>query len=168
MELSSVALRGEHDDVVQRVAGKRTAASHPTPTAGRPASGLRLVAAALAVLVLLQAVVAGQSLFGTWGIEVHGWMGNASFLLGLLLIPLALRARAGRVAVSLAFALVVAMFSQIGLGYAGRTALAAASWHVPLGVAIFGLSVFNVAVLWAPTLVPLAAGGGPRRRERPR
>ena len=40
----------------------------------------------LAVLVLLQAVVAGQAIFGSWEIEVHGWLGNASFLAGLALV----------------------------------------------------------------------------------
>lgn len=75
----------------------------------------------LAVLVLIQAVVAGQALFGDWGIEVHGWMGNGSFLLGLALFVLAVVSRAGRAAVVTAAALAAAMFVQVGLGYAGRT-----------------------------------------------
>lgn len=99
----------------------------------------------LAGLVLLQAVVAGQATFGDWDIEVHGWMGNASFALGVVLLGLALATRAPRRSVVTAGALTLALFAQVGLGYAGRTALGAASWHIPLGVAIFGLAVFNVA-----------------------
>ena len=33
------------------------------------------------------------------------------------------------------------MVAQTGLGHARRTSPEAASWHVPLGVAIFGLAV---------------------------
>jgi len=111
----------------------------------------------LAVLVLLQAVVAGQAIFGSWEIEVHGWLGNASFVAGLALVVVAVRRRAGRMLVVLAVAMAVALFIQTGLGYAGRTALAAASWHVPLGVVIFGLSVANATLVWAPSL---SAGSG--------
>ena len=104
----------------------------------------------LAALVLLQAVVAGQSTFGDWDIQVHGWMGNGSFALGLVLLALALASRAPRRSVLIAAALTVALFAQVGLGYAGRTALGAASWHIPLGVAIFGLAIFNVAATAEP------------------
>ena len=134
-------------DVVQRVAGQATIANHPFRFGSRGARAHRLVAIGLAGLVLSQAVAAGQATFGDWEIEVHGWMGNASFALGLLLLVLAVASRAGRVAVGTAAALVVAMFAQVGLGYAGRTALGAASWHIPLGVAIFGLAVCNLTLL---------------------
>jgi hypothetical protein len=100
----------------------------------------------LALLVLLQAVVAGRSLFGNWDIEVHGWMGNATFALGVVLVVLAVRSGAGRTSVLVAAALVAALFAQVGLGYAGRTAAGAAAWHVPLGVLIFGLAVFNSSI----------------------
>lgn len=122
----------------------------------------------LAVLVLLQAVVAGQAIFGSWEIEVHGWLGNASFLAGLLLVVLAVRRRAGRVLIVLAVGIAVALFAQTGLGYAGRTALPAASWHIPLGVAIFGLTIANVTLVWAPSLVSAAADSGGTRREQRR
>lgn len=117
--------------------------------------------------MLVQAVVAGQAIFGSWEIEVHGWLGNASFLAGLLLVVLAVRGRAGRVLVVLAVALAVALFVQTGLGYAGRTALVAASLHVPLGVAIFGLSVANVTLVWARSLVGGTADvGAPGAEQR--
>lgn len=113
--------------------------------AGKADRVRRGVGHVLAALVLLQAVVAGQATFGDWDIEVHGWMGNGSFALSVVLLGLALASRAPRRSVLVAAALTVALFAQVGLGYAGRTALGAASWHIPLGVAIFGLAIFNVA-----------------------
>ena len=99
----------------------------------------------LAALVLLQAVVAGQALFGDWSIKVHGYLGNASFTLGVILLGLAVAGRSDRVRLALTAVLVAAMFAQTGLGYVGRETLGAAAWHVPLGVTIFGLAVFLVA-----------------------
>lgn len=131
--------------MVQRVAGTAEPANRRSGTSVRLARAHRITAVVLAGLVLAQAVVAGQALFGEWDIRVHGWMGNASFALGLGLAWLAWRARAGRLALATAAGLVVAMFVQIGLGYAGRTAAGAASWHVPLGVAIFGLAVAHAS-----------------------
>ena len=112
------------------------------PVNARVARAHRVVANLLAVLVLLQAVVAGQATFGDWEIELHGWMGNGSFALGVLLLGLAAGAGIGRPSVLAAGALAGALFVQVGLGYAGRTELSAASWHIPLGVTIFGLSIY--------------------------
>lgn len=112
----------------------------------RNKSGYQFVNAALAVLILIQAVVAGQALFGEWDIEIHGWMGNASFMLAVGSAVLALWTRATRGALVISIALVLAMFAQTGLGYIGRTTATAASLHVPLGVLIFGLAALNAAV----------------------
>ena len=112
--------------------------------------GHAAAAVGLAGLVLLQAVVAGQSLFGNWDIRVHGWMGNASFAYAVALTWSTWRLRAGRTAVASAVLLFVLMFAQIGLGYAGRTSTGAASWHLPLGVTIFGLAVAHVMTTVSP------------------
>lgn len=104
----------------------------------------------LVVLVLMQAVIAGQALFGGWAIELHGWLGNASFAVGVVLVALAVKRPVGRAATFFAVGLVLAMFAQTGLGYAGRTSLAAASWHVPLGVTVFGFAVAHAALLFVP------------------
>jgi len=101
-----------------------------------------LVTTALVVLlVLVQAAIAGQFLFGSGDIKVHGYIGNASFALALVAGVLAVLARVPRWLLALNVALVAALFSQTGLGYVGRESAAAASWHVPLGVASFGLAV---------------------------
>ena len=76
--------------------------------------GYAVVANVLAVLVLLQAVIAGQATFGDWEIEVHGWMGNGSFLLGVVLVALALAARVTPAVLVAAGALALALFAQTG------------------------------------------------------
>lgn len=111
----------------------------------------RVVAEVLLALILAQAVVAGHYLFGDWSIRVHGFMGNASFLLGLVLLGLALLGRHDRTRLVLSALLVVALFAQTGLGYVGRETAEAAAWHVPLGVAIFGFTAYLVGRPVAPT-----------------
>lgn len=136
--------------MVQRVAGP-VATNALMPREETPPSAVhRGLAITLVVLVLFQAVIAGQALFGGWAIDLHGWVGNGSFALGVVLVVLALRSGVGRSGTLVAGALAVAMFVQTGLGYAGRTALGAASWHVPLGVAVFGLAAVHATLLCVP------------------
>lgn len=104
----------------------------------------RVVAEVLLALVLAQAVVAGHYLFGDWSIRVHGFLGNGSFVLGLVLLGIALVGRSDRTRLVLSAVLVAALFAQTGLGYVGRETAEAAAWHVPLGVAIFGFTAFLV------------------------
>jgi hypothetical protein len=40
--------------------------------------------------------------------------------------------------------------AQIGLGYSGRETLEAAAWHVPMGVTIFGLAVYQMTLIPRP------------------
>ncbi|MGH9183375.1 MAG: hypothetical protein ACRDZ9_06125 [Acidimicrobiales bacterium] len=101
----------------------------------------------VAVVVLVQAVMAGQSdrLFGDLDITLHGVLGNVVFALGLVAVGLAVAARAGRSVVVTTVVLAVLLTIQVGLGYSGRTSLSAAAWHIPNGVAIFGLLMYNLA-----------------------
>jgi len=121
-----------------------------------PGRAHRVVAELLLALVLAQAVVAGQYLFGDWSIPVHGYMGNASFVLGLVLLGLAVVGRRDRTRLVLSALLVAALFAQTGLGYVGRETPEAAAWHVPLGVAIFGLTAYLVGRPVAPSPAPRA------------
>jgi hypothetical protein len=136
--------------MVQRVAGTVGTDAHTLREAAPASAVHRGLAITLVVLVLFQAVIAGQALFGEWAIDLHGWVGNGSFALGVVLVVLALRSGVGKAGTLVAVALAVAMFVQTGLGYAGRTALGAASWHVPLGVAIFGLAAVHATLLYVP------------------
>ena len=99
----------------------------------------------LALLILVQAMLAGRALFGTWSITVHGVTGNVTFTVALAVGALAFLGRAGRTAVLLALILAAVLTLQIGLGYLGRETAEAAAWHVPLGVLSFGLAVYQTA-----------------------
>lgn len=106
---------------------------------------LRVVVALLPVLVLVQAVIAGRALFGGWSITVHGVLGNVTFAVAVGALVLAMLTR-HRLAATWTAALVVLLTVQIGSGYLGRQSLEAASWHIPLGVATFGVTVYLAAV----------------------
>jgi hypothetical protein len=100
----------------------------------------------LVVLVLVQAAMAGQALFEGFDIVIHGYVGNASFTLGVVLLALALFGRLSRPLMVLAAVNMVLLFGQTGLGYVGRDETWAASVHVPLGVTIFGLTMVQATL----------------------
>ena len=60
-------------------------------------------------------------------------------------LVLTIVARANKAAIGVAAALVLLMTAQIGLGYTGRDGGEPAAWHVPNGVAIFGLAVYQLS-----------------------
>ena len=96
--------------------------------------------------VFIQAVLAGRGQFvDRTFLDIHGYVANALFLLVIAQVALAVLAGISgplRMPVlGLNVALLILVFSQIGLGYAGRENGTAASLHVPLGVLIFGLTV---------------------------
>jgi len=99
------------------------------------------------VLVLVQAAIAGQHLFEGASISVHGILGNVTFALTAVGVGLALVRRCDGLVFAVAVALLALTFAQVGLGYVGRETTAAAAWHIPNGVAIFGLATYNLALL---------------------
>lgn len=106
----------------------------------------RAAAAVLAVLVLVQAVLAGQFLTGEGGRGMHRLIGEALGLIALALAAAGYRLRAvDRDRWRLGLALIVMVIAQTGLGFVGRESSTAAALHVPLGVAMFGVAL--VAVL---------------------
>jgi len=127
-------------------------------TAGTAASAYRWLSVLAALLVLVQAVFVGQGLYGgeTGAIGVHGWLGNATFLVVTVLGTLAFlgwRGGSGRLGAAdfiLAAALLLLIVAQLGLGYSGRRNLTAASWHIPNGVLISGVTAAIVARAFAP------------------
>ena len=104
---------------------------------------------AAVVAVLVQAVLAGRVLVGSWSITVRGVVGNATFALAAGLAVVAAVGRAGRHAVAIAVAFAVVLTAQIGLGYAGRNSTEAAAWHIPNGVLAFGLAVHQLSLAWS-------------------
>jgi hypothetical protein len=106
-----------------------------------------VVSGALVVSVMVQAAMAGQALFEGFDIEIHGYVGNASFTLGIVGLALALFGRMSKTLTLLAALVLLALFTQTGLGYVGRETTVAASLHVPLGVLTFGLVAIQAT--WA-------------------
>lgn len=105
----------------------------------------RALVTVIPVLVLVQAAIAGQHLFEGSSISVHGILGNITFALTVIGVALAVARRVRAVGFFLAVALAALSFAQIGLGYVGRETSAAAAWHIPVGVAIFGLACYQLA-----------------------
>lgn len=108
----------------------------------------RMLTIFISLLVLTQAALAGHSnkLFGSINIEIHGMIGNAVFTLLVVSLVIAAVTRAGTARLATMAALTVLATAQIGLGYMGRNSTEAAGWHVPLGVAIFGLTIYNLVL----------------------
>lgn len=109
-------------------------------------TAFKVVAALNMLAVLLQAVSAGQLMSGG-GAGLHGMGAGAVHVLGVVLLVVAvLMWRPGRGAgwpalVSLAVLLLGFLQSMLG----GSGAVAA---HVPLGMTIFGISVWLVVWAW--------------------
>lgn len=116
------------------------------------------------VLILVQAMLAGQSLFGTASITVHGFVGNATFAVAVLAAFLALLAKVPVWVLSLDALLALLLFFQTGLGYVGRDSTLAASWHIPLGVTAFGLATAALlgSILVAGSVRPASAPSSDR------
>ncbi len=116
-----------------------------------PAPWFRWIAVTTAALVMVQALLAGRGLFVDVGlIEVHGWVGNATFLAAIAQAALAVAGwrggTLGRAEVVLSSLLVALIVAQLGLGYSGRESAGAASWHIPNGVLIFGVNSATLAL----------------------
>jgi hypothetical protein len=117
-----------------------------------PARVLRLLpilAWTLPLGILVQAALAGQAWFLSPQLfALHGGIGHGVLLLSVVTAGLAWTWKRGRGVAILASMAVVGLIGQTGLGYVGRRSgvAVASSLHIPLGVALLGLTV-AVAVL---------------------
>jgi hypothetical protein len=117
-------------------------------------------------MVLAQAAFAGRFLAGdAAGLRAHASNAGLIELVGLLQLGLAVvvwRPGRGPGWPALAsLALLLAEGFQVGMGYEGRLAV-----HVPLGVAIFGLTVTVALGTWQLALpADAGSGGGASRSE---
>jgi len=101
--------------------------------------------------VLLQAILAGRGWFMDYDlIEVHGFVGNVTFLLVILLVIGAWLGRQAGVMTNteliLSIALIVLTAAQFGLGYGGRDSRSAAALHIPNAILITGLTSALIAI----------------------
>lgn len=95
------------------------------------------------VLVVVQAAMIGQTLYGTSSlVALHGSLGNLTFLLAVAALGLTWAARRSGTALLLTFSSVLLLFAQTGTGYLGHRYgfSLASSVHIGLGVAIAVLS----------------------------
>lgn len=122
----------------------------PEPTRSGAAVAHRAVVIALPVIVLVQASLAGQHLFEGSSISLHGMLGELTFALTVVGLVLTIVRRGEGPEFFLAVALMALSFAQVGLGFVGRDTSAAAAWHIPLGVTIFGLACYQLAALRRP------------------
>jgi hypothetical protein len=108
-----------------------------------------VLAGVIAVTIVLMAALAGRWWFlGEAVIELHGYIGNAVFVLALVNLALAFRMDSSDgPALAVAGLIVLLVFAQIGLGYVGRETQDAAAIHVPNGVLLMGLSAYQFADL---------------------
>jgi len=113
----------------------------------------RIGAALLVVLVAVQAVIAGQHVFGDWGIEAHAAIGNATFSVAILVAAVAFFRLDSRSLSVVGVVMIVLLSAQIGLGYSARDSEGAAALHIPLGVAAFGALTYQLLAAWPALMV---------------
>lgn len=122
----------------------------------------RFGAVCLVILVAAQAVIAGQHIFGDWGIGVHAALGNAAFTVAVAVAVIAwVKHESGPLRI-VAISIVILVSAQIGLGYSTRDSQGAAALHVPLGVAVFGAVVYQLLVAWPALIGRGATAAGER------
>ncbi len=121
------------------------------PVAATPVRRSNKVETALAGAVLLgvlvQAVLAGQHIALDGPITLHGIIGSGVFTFQLVLVAMLVLRRATRAAIVTAGLLVLLLIAQIGLGYAARGSHDLVALHIPLGVALFGVATWQLAVI---------------------
>lgn len=127
---------GQHEDMASSASAAPVTRS-PVLTAFVAAT------AVLALLVAVQALLAGRSIAGLGAIATHGHVGNASFVVGIVTLVLALLARIPKRQLWLGVIVLVLLFVQTGLGYIGRNNAEVAAWHVFLGVMTFAAVVLQ-------------------------
>jgi len=117
----------------------------------------RIGAALLVALVAVQAVIAGQHIFGSWGIDAHAALGNATFSVAIAVAAIAFFRLDSRSLSIVGVVMVVVLSAQIGLGYSARDSDSAAALHIPLGVATFGALTYQLLAAWPSLMVRQAS-----------
>jgi len=112
-------------------------------TDARLIRAFQLVAGLIALLILVQATLAGQFTYNEPDLkDVHAIVGNVLFMLALLQLGLAWLTRGSwRYRMVIWSVLVLLLIvTQIGLGYGSRDNVDSAAIHIPVGVFLFALS----------------------------
>jgi len=115
---------------------------------------------AAGILLVLQAFLAGRGYFRDPDlIEIHGYVGELTFLVAIGMIISAWLGRAsgryGQTELGLAVATLVLVVAQLGLGFSTRDNLTLVAWHIANSILITG----TVSAVIALTLRrPVSAG----------
>ena len=121
------------------------------------ATTVRWLSGITMVLVLIQAVLIGQSLFlgDPSRTTLHGWLGNVTFVSVIVLTGLSVisvrRGNLSRPAIGLSVLVALLPVAQIGLGYSGRGGGVPAALHIPNGVLIATLLAALLTVSFWPS-----------------
>jgi hypothetical protein len=117
-----------------------------------PSCAFRWVAVLTALLVLVQAILAGRGWYRDRDLfDVHARIGDILVLVVAALFVIGLvgrrRATVTNAQIGLASVLLVLVIAQLALGYSAGDSRTAGSLHVPNGVLIFGLLSALVALV---------------------
>ena len=121
------------------------------------ATTVRWLSGITMALVLIQAVLIGQSLFlgDPSRTTQHGWIGNVTFVGVIVLTGLSVisvrRGDLSRPAIGLSVLVAILTVAQIGLGYSGRGGGVPAALHIPNGVLIATLLAALLTVSFWPS-----------------
>lgn len=123
--------------------------AHNTGPVRRFRTAELVLGALIVVLVLIQAILAGQHLaFDDAPIFLHGMLGSAVFFFQIAVVVLVFMDGASTEMKVTTLVVVAGLFAQIGLGYAARSGgHAINAIHIPLGVGLFGLVTWQLALL---------------------
>jgi hypothetical protein len=100
--------------------------------------------------VFVQAILAGQHIAFDAPIFLHGMLGSAVFFFQVAIVVLVFMDKASTELKVTTLVMIAGLFAQIGLGYAARSGgHAINAMHIPLGVALFGLTTWQLALLRA-------------------
>jgi hypothetical protein len=128
--------------------------AHDADSSSMQMTALRWISVLVSALIVVQALLAGQ---GIWGgdrdlITGHEMLGNGIFLLVAIQVVLSFLAyqkgQIGRNHLILNGIIMLLLFAQIGLGYSGRETSGAIAWHLPNGVLLMGASTINAVLFW--------------------
>jgi len=117
---------------------------HSTSSSASGSLGVfRALAALLAALVLVQAALAGQFLFGEEGARgIHRLIGISLSVVAVVVFAQGWRVRRTNSASFLLSLLLLGLvIAATGLGFAGRKEASVAALHIPVAVATFGVAV---------------------------
>ncbi len=129
---------------------------------------LLVVAWLLPLGILVQAALAGQAWFVSPELMgLHGGVGHGVLTLAVLTVVLSAAALRFHGVTVLSVLLLIGLAGQTGLGYAGHRSglVMASSLHVPIGVALLGLSVAMAVLVSVHGRVSAGVGDGQVGRD---